>query len=122
MFVKGGKKMVYSKPTLVNDKLYIKKILQIYWLMVLIAFMGQILGLIITLFNYTLQDALPFVWDKLILPTSIQAFILFLTQWLITYKKIYSVNLLIIVGTAATFITVVSHSTVPGLQVLFLLI
>ncbi|MGP4039225.1 GGDEF domain-containing protein [Gracilibacillus sp. D59] len=112
--------MIGTKPTRLNNKLWTKKILYIYWLMVIIAFLGQTIGLVVTIYFYP-DNITSFTIYKLIIPSSIQVGSLLITHYVIHHKQVYSSKLLMISGTLAALVTIVSHPNVPGLQLLFLL-
>ncbi|WP_058308983.1 GGDEF domain-containing protein [Gracilibacillus massiliensis] len=112
--------MVKTRPENFNDQLWAEKILYIYWIMVLIAFVGQVIGLITTIIYFP-GYVIEFIFNKLLLPTAIQLFILLLASYVIKVRKIHSPKLLMFTGTIAALVTVANHPTVPGLQILFLL-
>ncbi|SFL70550.1 diguanylate cyclase (GGDEF) domain-containing protein [Gracilibacillus orientalis] len=112
--------MAGTRPTRLNNKIWTKKILYIYWLMVIMAFLGQIVGLITTIYYYPNYIG-EFIIQKLFIPSSIQVVILLITHFFINYKQIFSSRLLTIAGTSLALVTIVSHPEVHGLQVLFLL-
>ncbi|WP_208592078.1 GGDEF domain-containing protein [Gracilibacillus suaedae] len=112
--------MVGTRPTRLNKKLWTKKILYIYWIMVIMAFFGQLIGLCVTIY-YHPDYVGDFMIHRMILPTSIQVGILWTTHYLMNQKQIYSSKLLTISGTVVALVTIVSHPDVNGLQILFLL-
>jgi diguanylate cyclase len=112
--------MVGTRPTRLNNKLWTKKILYIYWLMVIMAFLGQIMGLCVTIYYH--PDYISyFIIHRMIIPSSIQVGILWTMHYLMNHKQIYSSKLLTISGTVVALVTIVSHPEVNGLQILFLL-
>ncbi|QGH36685.1 diguanylate cyclase [Gracilibacillus salitolerans] len=112
--------MASTRPTRLNNKMWTKKILYIYWLMVIMAFLGQIIGLLVTIY-YTPDYIGGFIIHKVIISSSIQVSILLITHYLINHKQIYSSRLLTISGTVLALVTIISHPTVSGLKILLLL-
>ncbi|MGN8646078.1 GGDEF domain-containing protein [Gracilibacillus sp. HCP3S3_G5_1] len=112
--------MASTRRTSLNNRLWTKRILYIYWLMVIIAFLGQIVGLFITIYYYP-DDTGEFTVKKLIIPSSIQTVLLLITHYFIDKKEIYSSKLLSISGTMVAVVTVVFHPQIPGVEILFLL-
>ncbi len=104
----------------INEKIWSEKIIQIYWIMVFMAFLGQFISFFITLYYFP-DSIMRFILEKLILPTSIQVIILSILSYLVRYKNYYNTKMITIIGSLAAFVTVSSHPNVPGLQVLFLL-
>ncbi|SHM72860.1 GGDEF domain-containing protein [Gracilibacillus kekensis] len=112
--------MTQTRPNNPNDQLWAEKILYIYWIMVLMAFAGQVIGLITTIIYFP-DYVMEFILKRLLLPTAIQIFILLTAHYVIKVKRVYSPKLIMFTGTIAAFVTVASHPTVPGLQIIFLL-
>ncbi|SDB89627.1 diguanylate cyclase (GGDEF) domain-containing protein [Pelagirhabdus alkalitolerans] len=104
-----------------NEKVWIEKVLAIYWIMVFIAICGQVIGVAVTAL-YTPERLVSFIGEKLIIPTVLQAVLLLFAGYLIKKKNIYNVRLLTLIGVLATAVTVWTHASVTGLQVLFVVI
>ncbi|GAE93960.1 GAF domain/GGDEF domain protein [Gracilibacillus boraciitolerans JCM 21714] len=104
-----------------SEQLWMEKILHIFWVMIAMAFVGQLIGLITTIYYFP-DYIMEFIIHKLLVPTSIQVVIMLITHYLIKVKKLYSTKLLMITGTAEAFVTALMHPNVPGLQLLFLLV
>ncbi|WP_078556318.1 GGDEF domain-containing protein [Bacillus alkalicellulosilyticus] len=96
------------------------KILQFYWLIVIISIIGQCIGLLITIY-YSLEGTWYFILNKLILPTVIQVIAILACKYIINRKPHYRSQLLTITGTIVALVMILVHFAVPGLQVTLLL-
>ncbi|UOQ49930.1 GGDEF domain-containing protein [Gracilibacillus caseinilyticus] len=112
--------MVKFKPILSNDKLWVEKILRVYWLLVLMVIVGQTLGLLITIF-YEPTYVETFILYKLVIPSYIQTAILLFAHYLIKVKKVYSSYFITTIGTLIALVVVAVHPNVSGLKVIFLI-
>ncbi|MGJ9383699.1 GGDEF domain-containing protein [Salipaludibacillus sp. CF4.18] len=101
-------------------KLWSEKILNFYWLIITLSFVGHCIGLIVTIYYFP-----EYIWDfvlgTIVLPTSIHLVILLVCEYIIRVKKIYSSHVLIIAGTILALVIVVINPNVPGLQLTLLL-
>ncbi|GEN57962.1 hypothetical protein GCM10012290_05420 [Halolactibacillus alkaliphilus] len=105
----------------IDLKVWMNKIISIYWLMIGLAFIGQILGLIMNEI-YQLYPFESFLTYKVLLPTGTQVLLMLIVQYLIKVKELYKPKLLTVFGTLSAWITAYTHATVPGLQVLFVIL
>ncbi|WP_280771224.1 GGDEF domain-containing protein [Salipaludibacillus daqingensis] len=104
----------------INYELWSKKILNFYWLIVIISLVGHIVGLSVTIY-YHPDYASQFIFGTIILATGIQLLIVLICEYIIKIKKMYRSRLLIIAGTLLALVVIVINPAVPGLQVTLLL-
>lgn len=104
----------------INIRLWSVKILNFYWLLVAISIVGQCVGLVVT-YMLNPQDVIDFAVGKVIYPSLMQIGVLLVCEFLIKVRRIYSSALIIVAGTLITLVIIVTHPTVPGLQVTLLL-
>lgn len=103
-----------------NYKLWSKKILYFYWLLVIISFGGQIVGLIVTYFYF--PDYIPeYLVDKMLLPTGALLAVIGASEWMVKVCKIYNPHLLLFSGTLFSLIMILSNPALPGIQLTLLL-
>ncbi|SER19184.1 diguanylate cyclase (GGDEF) domain-containing protein [Gracilibacillus ureilyticus] len=112
--------MANHSQLLINQRYWTEKILTIYWIMVLMSFIGQCIGLTITVYYFPYY-VIDFVILKLLIPTSIQLISLGITTYLVKVKKNFSDKLLVITGTISALAIIINHPEVPGLQILLML-
>lgn len=101
-------------------KVWSKKIVYFYWLMVIISFVGQLVGLAVTIYYFP-EYVSEFILGTIILPTTMQLFIMFLCEYLIRIKKIYSTWVMLTSGTLLSLVVIIINPNVPGLQATLLL-
>ncbi|MDX8045254.1 GGDEF domain-containing protein [Gracilibacillus sp. S3-1-1] len=106
--------------TKVNHKEWTRRIIYIYCLMVVVAFIGQFIGLITTLYYYP-DNVAEFALTKLFFPTFLQSILLLVVYYLVNKKQIYNETFIAATGTLVAFITIVHHPDIPGLQTLFII-
>jgi diguanylate cyclase len=104
----------------IDYKLWSKKIVNFYWLLVSISILGQFVGLIVT-YYYFPEGVLKFFLGKVIPQVSMHLLIMLGCEYLIKIKKVYHSWSLIIAGTLIALVNIVINPSVPGLQVTLLL-
>ncbi|WNF37544.1 GGDEF domain-containing protein [Bacillaceae bacterium IKA-2] len=97
-----------------------KKILYFYWIMVIITFVGHLVGLGVTIYYFP-SDVSAFIIDTVIVSTSVQLIIVLVCEYFIRVRKLYNSHLLIIAGTLLALVVIVINPGVPGLQSTLLL-
>lgn len=105
----------------IDLKVWMNKIISIYWFMIGLAFTGQILGLVMNQI-YQLYPFENFLINKVLLPSGTQVLLILSVQYLIKVKGFYKPKLLTVFGTLSAWITAYTHATIPGLQVLFVIL
>ncbi|MFC4321545.1 GGDEF domain-containing protein [Litchfieldia salsa] len=103
-----------------NYKLWSEKILYFYWVMVIVSIIGQIIGLIVTVY-YNPEYVGGFLVKQLVLPTGIQLIIILVCLYIIKVKQVYSSKVLTMAGTLVALVIILIHPNVQGLQVILLL-
>ncbi len=105
----------------IDLKVWMNKIIAIYWFMIGLAFIGQMLGFF-TSQAYQLHPPIEFLVTKVLVPTGVQALLILLIQYLIKTRGLYYPKMLTVFGTLTAWVTAYTHASVPGLQVLFVIL
>ncbi|WP_161568238.1 GGDEF domain-containing protein [Anaerobacillus alkaliphilus] len=103
-----------------NYQLWSYKILYFYWLLAIIAILGQLVGLIMALYYYP-ETVRTFIQEKVLVLIIGHLVILLLCEYLVKVKKVYHSWVLITTGTLLTLIIIIVNPAIPGLQVILLL-
>ena len=105
----------------IDLKIWMDKIIAIYWFMVGLAFIGQLLGFFMSQ-AYQLSPPVGFLVEQVFVPSGVQVVLIAFVQYLVKVKGLYKPKMLTIFGTLAAWMTAYSHASVPGLQVLFVIL
>jgi len=105
----------------IDLKIWMDKIIAIYWFMVGLAFIGQMLGFF-TSQAYQLHPPVEFLVEKVFVPSGVQVVLIAFVQYLVKVKGLYKPKMLTVFGTITAWITAYTHASVPGLQVLFVIL
>lgn len=105
----------------IDLKIWMDKIVAIYWFMVGLAFIGQLLGFLMSQI-YDLYPTGEYLIDKVLIPSITQVGLLLIVQYLIKVRSLYKPKMLTVFGTLVAWITVYTHASIPGLQVLFIVL
>ncbi|GEM05662.1 hypothetical protein HMI01_26500 [Halolactibacillus miurensis] len=105
----------------IDLKVWMNKILSIYWFMIGLAFIGQMLGFF-TSQAYQLHPPVEFLVTKVLVPSGVQVVLIVIVQYLVKSRGLYKPKMLTIFGTITAWVTTYTHASVPGLQVLFVIL
>jgi diguanylate cyclase (GGDEF)-like protein len=105
----------------IDLKVWMDKILSIYWITIGLAFIGQMFGFFMSQ-AYQLRPPVGFLVGQVFVPSGVQVVLIAFVQYLVKVKGLYKPKMLTIFGTLAAWMTAYSHASVPGLQVLFVIL
>jgi len=105
----------------IDLKVWMNKILSIYWFIIGLAFIGQMFGFFMSQ-AYQLYPPVEFLVIRVLVPSGVQVVLMIIVQYLVKTRGLYKPKMLTIFGTLAAWMTAYSHASVPGLQVLFVIL
>lgn len=112
--------MEEKSATTMNYDMWSRKILYFYWLLVIISFGGQIVGLIVTYFYF--PDYIPeYLIVKMLMPTCALLAVILASELMVKVFKIYNPHLLLFAGTLLSLVMVLSNPALSGIQLTLLL-